>query len=82
MSALFIRFLTQNVKKPFFGLNGRQNFFSLKFNLNIIVVTVFDPGRKFHVNRMQFDEVCEKKLRNGNFSLLLTILWPKLVLED
>ena len=45
--------------KTFFGVNGRRNSFSLKFNLNIIVGTVFDLGKEFHVNRMKF-EACKK----------------------
>ena len=64
---------TQNGQKPFFWANGHQNLFSLKFNLNIIVGTVIDLGKKFHVNRMKF-EVYKKRLRNGHFGLLLTTL--------
>ena len=65
------RFLVFNPKRSkcfgvHFRANGRQNIFSLKFNLNIIVGTVVDLGKKFHVNQMKF-EFCKKKLPNGNF---------------
>ena len=61
-------FLTQNGQKPFFWANGRRNFFSLKFNLNINFGTVIDLGIKFHANRMKF-EACKKKNTKWSF-------WP------